>query len=137
MKNSLAAMALLTIILTGCSANDETTAQGMEAPTVSPASEPSPSQVEPASLEEAIATAKKEYGTSLETMSALADVRRFAEKQLQPVMPTEEWNDIMVFEIRTEMDMLGERSTDREFSVATQKYAVMVEEAALDAGLIH
>ena len=136
MKKSLAAAALFTIVLTGCSDTGEKESQAPAAAVATPSPTPSPTPKDPDTLEEAIAFAKEEHATDTETLHALSAARRFAEKELKPVMATEHWNEIMVFEMRTEMDMMAERSTDREFAVATQKYAVMVEEAALEAGLI-
>lgn len=132
MKKSLAAAALLTILLTGCSDSREAQAPAASAPS----STPTPTPTDPTTLEEAIAFAKEEHATDTETLHALSVARRFAEKELKPALVADDWSEIMLFELQTEIDMVADRSTDREFSVATQKYAVMVEEAALGAGLI-
>lgn len=138
MKKYLAAAALLTLLLAGCAAPEDAGAPGLpEAAAASASSSSAPARVEPQSLEEAIRAAKQEYSDDVEAMHALSNARRFAEKELRPVVPYDIWREMMLFEMHTEMDFLAERMTPREFHIASQKYAVMVEEAAMDAGLIN
>lgn len=137
MKNLVAAAALLAIALTGCSAPETPEDERVARPSVqtnSPA--PVPSTPEPASLSAAIDAAKEDHATSSEAMHTLAALRRLAEDQLEPVMAPEDWDVLSATEMRLELDMLRDQISDREASVATQKYALQVEEAALDAGLI-
>ncbi|MCC3299428.1 hypothetical protein [Arthrobacter caoxuetaonis] len=137
MKKSLAATLFIILTLTSCAAPEDAGASGYSETTVSSASAtPTPTRVEPQTLEEAILAAKQEYTDGLEALHALSNLRRFAEKEVRPVLPTAEWREIQLFEFNTEIGFTGERMTDREFHVASQKYAVMVEEAALAAGLI-
>ncbi|MGK3708754.1 hypothetical protein [Arthrobacter sp. IK3] len=140
MKKHLAAAALLSLLLTGCSGSADPGAPGLSS-AAKPSASASPTPVsaaapEPETLEEAILAAKADHTEESKAMSALADLRRFAEAELKPVMPSEAWSEIMVFEMGVELDMLSDRSTDREFFVGVQKYALMVEDAALEADLI-
>ena len=139
MKKYLAAAALLTLLLTGCAAPEDAGAPGLfeaPGPSVSASAAPSSVRVEPRSLEEAIQAAKGDHTDELKATQTLSALRRFAEAELKPAMRYEDWRDIMLFEMHTELDMLSDRSTEREFYVDVQTYALMVEDAALEAGLI-
>lgn len=143
MKIQLAPAILAVIVLGGCASPtapptppSPTEASVSPSPeTASPATEESTAAAaEPASLGEALDTAKQEHTDYISAIGAMEDLYRQAQIRLEPSMTADAWNDIELIRIKTSLGALKDTLTEREVILGVRQFTTAMELEAIRQG---
>lgn len=131
MHKSLAAAALLAIVLTGCSAAEEVEVQGTPDATAAPST--AARLIPP--LEKAVDDAKAGHVGADEAVRAMDTLGTLAREELEPVAMAADLLDLRQMEVEI---MRGYNGTASEYETvrAVQQYADAVEKTAADYSVL-